>query len=142
MQKPKETDGVDMKKLKNACIFMISAISLNTAIAEPLPFGCYVEDAERFLYEEPPTCYVIQEATFSFLTPANTSLQGLFNSYGDVAASLIKLGYDTDIAGQQCDAAYNILGAAYNRQKSLVNRQKSLVRRLRKACGSKCRRIR
>jgi hypothetical protein len=130
-----------MKILKSVCISVVSVIALNTAVAEPLPFGCYVTDAERSLYQVPPTCYVIQEANFSWLTPANTSAQGLVNAYGDVAASFIKLGYDTAIAVQQCDAAYNNVNANYNTLGTAYNRQVALVRRLRAACGSKCRRI-
>jgi hypothetical protein len=130
-----------MKTLKMGFIFFMSAIAIRNTAAEPLPFGCYVTDAERSLYTEPPTCYVVQEATFSWLTPANTSLQGLVSSYGDVAASFIKLGYDAGIGLQQCDAAYNNVNANYNALGAAFNRQVALSARLRRACGSKCRRI-
>jgi hypothetical protein len=113
--------------IKSFVVTILGAVA-QTAAAEPLPFGCYVTDDERSLYYTPPTCYVIQEAMFSYLTPANTSLLGLVNAYGDVAASFIKLGYETSIGLQQCDAAYN--------------REVSLVKRLRRACGAKCRRVR
>ena len=96
--------------------------------AEPLPFGCYVTNDERDLYDTPPACYVIEEPTFSWLTPANTSLRGLVNAYGDVAASFIKAGYDASIGIKQCDAAFK--------------KQVSLVKRLRRACGANCRRVR
>jgi len=117
--------------MKAAVITGLLAILLGLAAqaseAEPLPFGCYVTNDERDLYDTPPACYVIQGPTFSWLTPANTSLRGLVNAYGDVAASFIKAGYDASIGIKQCDAAFK--------------KQVSLVTRLRRACGAKCRRI-
>ena len=108
---------------------LVTALSVsNPLFAEPLPFGCYVTDDERNLYVEPPTCYVIQGPTFSFLTPANTTIEGLMNAYGDVTASFIKLGYDADIGRLQCIDAFNTKAA--------------LERRLRRACGARCKRIR
>jgi len=116
-----------MKTLKIALILFVSATIFHTAAADPLPFGCYVTDAERSLYQEPPTCYQSSDGYYSWLTPGNTSIQGLFDAYGDPVATFIKIGYDEGIRGLQCEAAY----------KSQV----SLVKKLRRACGSKCRRI-
>lgn len=120
-------------------VLLITAITaINSAVAEPLPFGCYVTDTERAWFQTnfgyQVDCYVIQEPTFSWLTPANTSLQGLVDTYGDVAASLINVGYEAGVYGNQCKASYDSLNATYKQQASLV-------KKLRKACGSKCRRI-
>lgn len=116
-----------MKTLKIALILFVSATTCHTAAADPLPFGCYVTDAERSLYQQPPTCYQSSDGNYSWLTPGNTSIQGLIDAYGDPVATFIKVAYDGAILGFQCDAAY----------KSQV----SLVKKLRRACGSKCRRI-
>lgn len=115
------------KSLIVAVVLCFGIATCSSVNAEPLPFGCYVTDEERNQYDPPPACYVIQETLFSYLTPANTSLQGLVNAYGDVLASFIKLGYDTDVGLSQCDAAYK--------------RQKRLANRLRAACGFRCKNI-
>ena len=116
-----------MKALQSVITGLVAAITIKSANAEPVPFGCYVTDTERNMYQQPPTCYQSSDGTFSWLTPANTSDQGLVDAYGALAATFIKLGYDVGISALQCDAAY----------KSQV----ALVKRLRRACGSKCRRI-
>jgi hypothetical protein len=116
-----------MQPLRALFICVIAGTTISSLAAEPLPFGCYVTDEERSLYQVRPTCYAIQETSYSFLTPANTSAQGLVDAYGNVAAALIMQGYDTDIARLQCLAAFKS--------------KTSLERRLRKACGSKCKRV-
>jgi hypothetical protein len=116
-----------MKILKIATLLLMTTAAINSVAADPLPFGCYVTDAERSLYQQPPTCYQSNDGNYSWLTPGNTSIQGLIDAYGDPVATFIKVGYDSGILGFQCDAAYKA--------------QVSLVKRLRRACGSKCRRI-
>lgn len=114
-------------------LIFIAAATTNTAWAEPIPFGCYVTDEERNWFrdncgiDQAPTCYQTSDGSYSFLTPANTSAQGLVDAYGDPVYSMIRQGYESAVFLLQCDKAY----------KSQV----ALVKKLKRACGSKCRRI-
>jgi hypothetical protein len=109
---------------------VLSVVHTNATFAEPVPAGCYVTDAERSLYQEPPTCYVTGDGSYQWVTPARTvgsafaaqteTDQGLIDAYGTFTTSLITLAHNFFIVAQD---------------------QISLVRRLRRACGTKCRRI-
>ena len=114
-----------MKKLAALLIAITAAV--HSAAADPLPFGCYVTDVERNQYTQLPTCYSPSDDSLSWLTPGNTSTQGLVDAYGYVTATHIIVAYNTGIEGRDCDIAYK--------------KKVALEKRLRRACGSKCNRI-
>lgn len=105
------------------------------AVADALPAGCYVTDEQRALYSGTyscdncggPDCFTSSDGVYSFLTPGNTSVNGLVSQYGDAVYALINGGYQ---AGAQAQVNYEAYRA-----------QVKLVKKLRKACGSRCKRI-
>ena len=129
-----------------------SLFSIISAAAEPSPAGCYVTDTERALYyncfNDYPECFSASDGTYSWLTPGNTNQTGLINMYGDTAATLITTAYNAAVAGQSyqidglnCASANSRLNASYNSAVLAYNYQVSLVKKLKKACGTRCKKI-
>lgn len=140
-----------MKKLIVGAL-LASLFRVGSAAAEPIPAGCYVTDAERDLYyncfNDYPECYSATDGTYSWLTPGNTNQSGLINTYGGTSAYLITTAYNAAVAaqyyqteGQNCASAYSGLTTSYNNAVSAYKYQVSLVKKMRKACGSKCKKI-
>ena len=120
---------------RTATLFIMCVSMISRADAEPLPAGCYVTDAERALYSgsytcdncDQPSCFNSSDGYYSFLTPGNTSPDGLVAQYGDAVYALINSGYQASVESAANYVAYRA--------------QLKLVKRLRQACGSRCRRI-
>jgi hypothetical protein len=127
-----------MKIINAAVISLIAAWTVSTAKAEAIPAGCYVSDTEREWFQTSfgysVDCYSSSAEEYNWLTPAEVDNETLYQAYGDVLAAFIKGWYGTAIEGQQLWTAYNQLSADYKKKESLE-------KKLRKACGSKCRRI-
>lgn len=115
-----------MKRILPIIFSVVS--SINTAAAEVVPYGCYVTDAERdwFVTNTGYTvdCYAASDNMYSWTTPAAATREQLVQAYGAFAEVLINDGYNRITA---CDTAYN--------------RKVALEKKLRRACGSKCKRI-
>jgi len=122
--------------------------SLSLAQAR-VPSGCFVTDAERDLYLNPPTCF--NEARLPILpySPDNgNTKEQILNYYGFQYGFEINTSYDLFYKWQDAEARvtanksaadthYGWYVSEFNRGKKL----KALESKLRSACGSKCRRI-
>jgi hypothetical protein len=107
-----------------------------------IPAGCFVTDEERSLYVTPPTCY--NQGRFAVL-PYNPDLgystEDLYNIYGfqfgfEVINSWT-LFYKWQTSESNSSTHYKWYSAEFDKNK----RMKSLEKKLRKACGSKCKKI-
>jgi hypothetical protein len=109
----------------------LTLVAINTADAEVVPYGCYVTDSERLYfsvtYGEDVSCYATSDGYYSWTTHATASGGQLIDAYGSFAEALIFSDYKN-----------------YNNsltQATSLAKQLALVKKLRRACGSKCKRI-
>jgi hypothetical protein len=113
-------------------LWLISIVFLfNAEIAvaqERVPSGCFVTDEERVKYLTPPPCFNEERQTIINWNPGNGyTTEQLRQFYGFQYGSMVVFAYDLFTQLQQSGAA--------------LNSKLALERKLRKACGSKCRRI-
>ena len=107
-----------------------------------LPPGCFVSDAERSLYVTPPTCYNEGRAAIISYSPDNGfSAEEIYELYGfqfgREALNGWDLFYKWKTSESNSTTHYNWYSAEFNKNKKL----KAVEKKLRKACGSKCRKI-
>lgn len=107
--------------------FILAVVTINTARAEVVPYGCYVTDADREYifntYGEEVSCYSAADGDYSYSrhsTGATWQRNLLTEAYGPFVERVIYSSF--------------LFYTGYNQQKDLV-------RKLRRACGSKCKRI-
>jgi hypothetical protein len=122
--------------MRHGIIFFFALfVAAPFALADTLPSGCYVTDAERLSYSgsyscencDLPACFNSSDGYYYFLTPATASPNQLVSEYGDAVYALINTGYQSALQSSANYAAYQA--------------QVKLVKKLRKACGAKCKRI-
>ncbi len=108
----------------------------STAYGEAIPSGCYVTDAWRIAYSgyfdptidyAPPPCYVASDNFYQWWGPDQASGSELVGLYGSAMATIISSDY----------AAKVQMGINYDGYK----KQLALVKKLRKACGTRCKKI-
>lgn len=126
-----------MRGVSSGICFVIMSLTFcgRVAVADILPAGCYVTDAERASWSGSytctdcggPSCYNSSDGVYSFLTPASASTQTLLDEYGDAVYALINNGYQNAVQS----------GVNFNAYRAQVK----LVKKLRAACGARCKRI-
>lgn len=152
-----------MKKLIALYIAISTVVAAPLAQAEWAPPGCYVTDSERAsianAFGYMPTCYRAGDNYYNWFTHAEygrtemAAFYGSFveavmyaghqdisacsNDYNSILAekNSLRASYDT-LSGQ-----YNGTVAAYNTANASLKSAASREKKLRKACGSKCKRI-
>jgi hypothetical protein len=104
--------------------FILVVVTINTASADLVPFGCYVTDTERYYffnrYGENVSCYASSDGEYKYTGSFAATKNQLISFYGSFVTKTILDG----------DALY-----------LLYEKQANLNKRLRRACGSKCKRI-
>lgn len=126
-------------------VLTIMLATVKTVSAEVVPYGCYVTDSERTWFADNTgftvDCYAASDNFYSWTTPGTATRSQLFNAYGAFAEAVINAAYETGIGWQQCDSAYNNATGAYNQLAATYNSKLTLEKKLRRACGSKCKKI-
>jgi hypothetical protein len=107
-----------------------------------IPPGCFVTDEERGLYITPPTCYNESRSTVLPYTPdSGYSNEALYQMYGFQFGFEVINGWDLFYkwkgAESNSSTHYKWYVTEFNKNKKL----KALEKKLRRACGSKCRKI-
>jgi len=122
-----------MKKLSALFLGLFIA---TTAVAEPLPAGCYITDDWRLAYSgyfdplinyEPPPCYASSDGLYSWFDNRSASRSQLIGLYGTPVTAIIETLYLSD-----AQSAVNF---------NAYKKQVALVKKLKKACGVKCKKI-
>jgi hypothetical protein len=108
----------------------------NGAAAEPLPSGCYVTDAWRNAYSgyfdptvnyAPPPCHYSGDGLYSWFDPSTSSRSQLIGFYGEPMTAVIETVFLSNLQSLTNFNAYK--------------KQVALVKKLRRACGTKCKKI-
>jgi hypothetical protein len=124
--------------------------STSVVAQERVPAGCFVTDEERVRYSgsyscsncPPPSCFNEERRVIISWNPGNGFTEEQIRQlYGFQFGSMVLFSFNLVTGLEQCDTAFNNLNANHSSLGSAYNTQLALVRRLRKACGSKCRRI-
>jgi hypothetical protein len=133
-------------------VFLIIAFVTLCASAEAqlrTPSGCFVTDLERGYFSPPPSCFNEERMSSVPLGMADGySAEDVHLMYGFQYGNMINFSYDVYLKWQDAEsrAAANLANsdihygwyvAEFNRGKQL----KALEAKLRKACGSKCKKI-
>jgi hypothetical protein len=140
------------RKDMRAIILAVIASILITGIADAqlrVPAGCFVTDAERELYSPLPDCFNEQRAVYIPFNMGNGySAEEIVSFYGWQYGFEVNASYDlftkwqdaenrATANGDSSNVHYGWYVAEFNKNKQL----KKLEARLRKACGSKCKKI-
>jgi hypothetical protein len=108
----------------------------STAYGEAIPSGCYVTDAWRIAYSgyfdptidyAPPPCYASNDGLYSWFDNRSASRDELIQLYGSPVSAIIETLYLSDVQSLVNFNAYK--------------KQLALVKKLRKACGTRCKKI-
>jgi hypothetical protein len=116
--------------------------------AETLPQGCFVSDAARIVWNYPP-CFNQGRNSYLAVNPLNGfSAEEIYSFYGyqygfEVVAStaFFTKWQDAETASAQNKQASDTHYSWYVTQFEKNKKNKSVELKLRKACGSKCKRI-
>lgn len=110
--------------------------------AELVPSGCYVTDSERIAigtaFGYTPTCYRAGDNYYNWYTHDQVDRTQLSVIYGPFVEALMYSGYKEAV---DCNGAYNTLVSNFNSLLSDYKAGNAREKKLRKACGSKCKRI-
>ena len=107
-----------------------------------IPPGCFVTDEERGLYVTPPTCYNEARSTVLPYTPGNGySNEELYQMYGFQFGFEAINGWDLFYKWKGAESNSNTHYKWYVTEFNKNKRLKALEKKLRRACGSKCRKI-
>lgn len=114
-----------------------------------VPSGCFVTDEERLLYNSPPECFNQGRASYlPFTTSGGYSEEQILSFYGFQYGFEINFSTDTFNKWQGAEARVvanaNSANTHYGWYVSEFNKNKQLrglESRLRKACGSKCKKV-
>lgn len=117
--------------------------TLNSTSAQTyIPAGCFVTDEVRGLYIIPPTCYNEERYSVAPYTPDDGFTdQQLFDLYGFQVGLLVYYSWQTYYKWQAAETNSNTHYGWYSAEFDKNKQLKAMEKKLRKACGSKCRKI-
>jgi hypothetical protein len=125
--------------MKKTLIILTTLFLVATAQADYLPDGCYVT------YSNPTQCYVNSSNTYAW---GANDRQDAVSKYGYVVESIMTSVKEKEALLTECVGDYADSVKLYNDAYNLANNNyiaaieaNRLAKKLRRACGSKCRRI-
>jgi hypothetical protein len=145
-----------MKKLTTLATILFCVIGAPVAQSEGIPPGCYITDSERNLFGQTfgyvPRCFVASDNYYNWFTHNQYGRTEMSVFYGPAVEAILYADYQDLNA---CMGAHNSLLADhqaltgnYNAATANLNAATAdnkaritLEKKLRKACGSKCKRI-
>jgi hypothetical protein len=130
-------------------VFAVLGMCQGVDAQSRVPAGCFVTDAERSLYNPVPRCFNEERAGYTpYSVGDGYSVEDIFAIYGFQFGVTVNISYDlfykwqdaearAASSAQSSDVHYGWYVTEFNRAKQL----KALESKLRKACGSKCKKI-
>ena len=120
-------------------LVVLACLITTTAQAQTLPDGCYVA------YSDITRCYANSSNTYAW---SATDRQDAVSKYGSVVEAIINSVKDKEVLLTECVSDYAESVKLFNEAYALASNNylaaiesNKLVKKLKRACGSKCRRI-